>query len=106
MDESVPGFLGILHMPDLSAAGKFAGVADLPAHLGVERGDVQDDRGAILNLHHLAYLGICMQMIIPNKSRGDRSFDMRDGDDFTFLGRASASALLFHESLETSAVHG
>ena len=49
MEPGVARFLGVGDAPELAAGAQFAGVADLAAHLGVERRGVEDDGGLVLD---------------------------------------------------------
>src|SRR3954469_24731850 len=49
MEESVAGLLGVDEAPEISGAGDFAGVANLAAHFGVKRRDVENDSGFVFD---------------------------------------------------------
>ena len=106
MQPSVAGLLRVGDAPELAAAGQFAGVADLAAHLGVAGAGVEDDGGLVLERNDFQNFGLDRQFLVADEFRGRGGFDLRKRNDFLLLRGAGAGALLFHQLFKTFLVHG
>ena len=92
-------FLGV---DDASRAGRrhvnFAGVADLAAHLGVKRRDVEDDGGLVFHGDDFEDVGRRLQLVVADKLGGRGGLDLGEVDDFLFWAaraRACCSSISF-----------
>ena len=107
-EEMEPCRAGLLRgddVPKRAAALDLAGIADLPAHLGVASGDIENDSGLPLHLDDVEDGGQCAEGIIPDKL-GRLGVDVGDADDLALLGGTGAVALLFHQLFKTRFIHG
>ncbi len=69
MQPGVAAPLGTDDAPELAAAGQFAGVADLAAHLGVTGAGVENDGNLVLQAHDFEDAGGRLQLIIADELR-------------------------------------
>ena len=84
----------------------FAGVADLAAHLGVERRRVQHDGGLVFERDDFEHVARAFQLFEADKVRRRGRFDLRKRNDFFLLRGAGAGALLLHQFFKAVLVHG
>src|ERR1019366_5502986 len=94
-----------------AAHERAAAVADLAAHLGVERGAVEDDEGPVLGPRDVEHRRVRPPGGVEGVAREDGRGRGRAGgplgrrdDDLPLLRRAPALALLLHEGLEPGGV--
>ena len=81
MQPRVAGFLRVGDAPQLAAAGQFARVADLSAHLRVARAGVEDDGGLVLERHDFQHLRLHRESLEADKFRGRVGLDLRERND-------------------------
>ena len=103
----LPDFWVFDNAPELAAAGQFAGVADLSAHLGVDRRLVSR-MTAVLSLSETTSrtLACDAKFVVADELRGRGGFDLRKRNDFFLLRGAGAGALLFHQLFKAFFIHG
>ncbi len=106
MEKRRARLLRIAHAPEPSAAGKFARVADLPAHLRIEHRVVENDRRPPLHRQHFRDIRARVIVIVTEKMRRLLRLDFRKLDDLLLLRRPRPRALLFHQCLEASGIDG
>ena len=70
MQQGIAGFLRVGDAPELAAAGQFAGVADLAAHLGVAGAGVEDDGGLVLERDDFQDLGLHRKVVVADEFVG------------------------------------
>ena len=102
----VAGLLGVDHAPELAAAGEFAGVAELAAHLGVAGGGVEHHGGLVLEADDFEHARGRLQCVVAEEARGRLGLDLGQLDDGLLLRGAGAGLLLLHQGVEAGHVHG
>ena len=102
MEERVAGLLGVGDLLGLIPDGECAGVAHLPAHLGVKRGTILDDARALLFFDNLKHGGVGSELIESINSVWASETGWRRYNLFLLGG---AFALLLHERLKASGIH-
>ena len=105
MNERLAGLLRVADRPGFTAERQRAGVADLPAHLGIKRRAIQHDAGAFLLLNDLRHGGGGGELLKPDKHRRGIGGEARYADDLLLLRGPCTVALLLHQRIKPGGVH-
>ena len=106
MQPGVASFLGVGNGPKLTTAAHLAGVADLAAHLGIERRGVEDDGGLVLHADDFEDFGRRLQFVVADELGGRGGLDLGEFDDLLLLRGAGAGLLLVHQLVEAGDING
>ena len=96
MQPHIAGFLGAGDAPQLSRATHFPGVTQLPTHLSVASGSIENDGNFVLQLDHFQDLGTDFQCVISEEPGRRLGLNLREFNDLLFLGGSSTSSLHIH----------
>ena len=98
----VAGLLRARDAPHVGAVGEFAGIADLPAHLGVGCARIEHHGGAVLERDDFEHLCGRGERVVADKFRRLLGLDFAQLDHGFLLRRAGACLLLRHEIVKAS----